>query len=316
MVPEALRKESTFAFVREHSDALKALGLQLSNDVEDWSDDLLALKKHTIQNFGFEWLEYARFGWDDPIYNIQREEQVFRYKSLLKPDEIQGKLVLDAGCGNGRYSYWAAKYGGKVFGVDIGDGVESAAQNTGGLANVQIIQGDIFSLPFRDNTFDVIFAIGVLMHTGDARKATASLVRKLRVGGSLSVHLYGKGNIIYEYIDRILRSQTTRLSINELQVFTIKAYRLRRFLERIRLANIMNRFVNLDSHPHCIFDWYAAPIATHHTYEEVKWWFDSLGLRIVATNENIIRSRSAIKSLLGQFLGGAPRITVRGVLSS
>jgi len=311
MLPESLRLELTHQFVHEHRAALVSDGL-IQESGFDRADDLHSLKQHTIQNFGFEWLEYARFGWDDPVYNIQREERVFRGKSLLSPEDIKSKLVLDAGCGNGRYSYWAAKYGAQVIGVDLGDGVESAAQNTVELPDVQVVQGDIFNLPFADQTFDVIFSIGVLMHTGDARRATGCLAKTLKSGGSLTIHVYGKGNPVYEFVDRILRNRTTRMSIPELQRFTAKAYQGRRQLERWHVAGLVERFVRLDPHPHCIFDWYAAPIATHHTYAEVTSWFSELGLEIVKTNAGSLSS-SLMKRVLHPLFQGPSTVTVRGI---
>ncbi len=314
ILPEALRAAMTRQFVHEHHEGLFARGL-IGKPSSNYSDDLHELKQRTIQHFGFEWIEYARHGWDDPVYNIQHEEKVFRYKSLLKPEDVHGKIVLDAGCGNGRYTYCVAQYGGQVIGVDIGAGVESANQNTEDLSNVQIIQGDIFNLPFENGCFDIIFSIGVLHHTGDAKRATMSLAGKLKPGGSLTVHVYGKGNFIYEFIDCVLRSRTTRMSVVELQEFTRKAYILRRIIERIRLTTPINRFVRLDSHPHCIFDWYGAPIATHHTYNEVKEWFMQSGLKVIATNEKATMPKSAFKKLLSSLVYGSSTdtVTVRGV---
>ena len=255
-------------------------------------------------------MEYGRFGWDDPTYNIQTEERVFRAKSMLAPADIKGKLVLDAGCGNGRYTYWAARLGGNVIGVDLGDGVESAARNTAHLSTVQIVQGDIFNLPFRDHTFDIIFSIGVLMHTGNAHKATASLARTLMREGKLTVHLYGKGNILYEWVDAFLRKRTTCMTIPELQRFTERAFRLQQRLERLSFAGVVNRFVRLDEHPHCIFDWYAAPIATHHTYGEVEAWFPSLGLQVTGTKELPYPSwKKFVRPLFGRPI----TVTVQGV---
>lgn len=48
----------------------------------------------------------------------------------------------------------------------------------------------------KEHTIDIIFSIGVRMHTGDAHKAAASLATKLKGGGSLSLRLYGQGNFI------------------------------------------------------------------------------------------------------------------------
>jgi SAM-dependent methyltransferase/uncharacterized protein YbaR (Trm112 family) len=301
MLPPELRQELTGTFVQQFRSELAKLGVRLEGDIPPPDDPLRGLKHHTIRNFGFEWIEYARFGWDDPVYNLAYEEEVFRRKALLGPDELQGKLVLDAGCGNGRYSYWAARYGARVFGVDLGDGVESAATNTRDLPDVQIVQGDIFRLPFAERTFDAAFSIGVLMHTGNARQATASLAKLVRPGGSLTVHLYGKGSVVYEVVDRLLREWTTRLSVDRLQSMTRRLYHTRKVLERVRLETFANRFVRIGSHPHIIFDWYAAPIATHHTYPEVHGWFEDMGLTVVRSNaEKVVPlKRRVLRPLCG-----------------
>jgi SAM-dependent methyltransferase len=311
MLPEALLSGIYEKFAAEWGDDLKRLGL-IDATVSP-PDDLSKLKGKTIENFGFEWLEYARFGWDDPVYNIQKERNTFLGKALLGGDELPGRLVLDAGCGNGRYSHWAASLGGKVFGLDLGWGVESAAENTAQLDQVQIVQGDIFALPFAPKTFDLIFSIGVLMHTGDARRAIGSLSGKLKEGGSLSAHVYGRGNPIYEALDGAIRWRTTRMSIKSLRRFTKGAYQIRRGLEFLRLANIVTRFIRLDSHPHCIFDWYAAPIATHHSSTEVNRWFADEGLQAVANSDPYFKSTGSIRRLLRRAFGSPISVTVRGV---
>lgn len=306
----SLRIDLTAEFERRFHSQLAADGLIESCAQSAVEDNFQSLKLHTIRNFGFEWIEYARHGWDEPVFNIQREREIFNYKSLLKNGQLAGRLVLDAGCGNGRYSYWAAQNGAKVIGIDLGDGVESAFANTRSLSNVQIVQADIFNLPFPEETFDVIFSIGVLMHTGDARRATNSLVHALKSGGSVTVHLYGCGNPIYELVDKTLRKKTTKLSIPDLQRLTQRLWSTTQFLERIHLLTVVSWFIRLDAHPHCIFDWYAAPVATHHTYAEVKGWFQKWGLTVVQTNEPR-RLRSKIKKLIAPTT-----VTVRGEKST
>jgi SAM-dependent methyltransferase len=292
-----------------HRTLARRLGLA---DASEGDQDALGpLKRATMASFGFEWTAYRRFGWDDPEYDLQREQGVFLRKSLLAPEELSGGLVLDAGCGNGRYSSLASSHGGRVFGVDLSEAVDAAAENTAALADVQIVQGDIFRLPFGPATFDVIFSIGVLMHTGDAALAVRRIRPLLVCGGSLSVHLYGRGNPIYEIVDRELRARTTRRSIPQQRRFTDRAYRLERGLSRLGLARIANRFVRLDPHPHCIFDWYSAPVATHHTYAEVCRWFCDLDLNVVATNERA--PAGGLRKVLRNLAGSADTVTVRGL---
>jgi SAM-dependent methyltransferase/uncharacterized protein YbaR (Trm112 family) len=309
MLPPELREALTDDFVREFRTRLEASGVALA-PAAPAEDPLEGLKRHTIRNFGFEWLEYARFGWDDPVHNIAYEEALFRRKALLEPGEIAGKLVLDAGCGNGRYTHWAAQYGARVLGVDLGDGVESAAVNTRGQPNVQIVQGDIFRLPFAPGTFDAIFSIGVLMHTGNAKRATAALATLVRPGGTVTVHLYGKGNVFYEVVDWSLRRWTTQMSIERLQGVTRGLFRVRQALERIRLDRMVNRFIRIGPHPHIIFDWYAAPIATHHTYPEVLSWFAEMRVPVVRTNAG--PPGSLVRRLLRPLLTAPGVVTVKG----
>jgi SAM-dependent methyltransferase/uncharacterized protein YbaR (Trm112 family) len=309
MLPPELREALTDGFVREFRTRLEAAGVVLAPTAPA-EDPLGGLKRHTIRNFGFEWLEYARFGWDDPIHNIAYEEALFRRKALLEPGEIAGKLVLDAGCGNGRYTHWAAQYGARVIGVDLGDGVESAAANTRTYPDVQIVQGDIFRLPFAPATFDAIFSIGVLMHTGNAKRATTALAKLVRPGGTVTVHLYGKGNVIYEAVDWSLRLWTTQMSIERLQGVTRRLFRVRQALERLRLDTVANRFIRIGPHPHIIFDWYAAPIATHHTYPEVLAWFAEMRVPVVRTNAG--PPASLARRLLRPLLTAPGVVTVKG----
>ena len=307
LLKKSLREDLTIKFVNQYKEKMVENGCIENNDNLK-KDELLALKKHTIQNFGFEWTEFDRFGWDDDVYNKNFEKEVFHRKSLLEPEDLKNKLVLDAGCGNGRYSYWAAQYSKYTIGIDLGDGVESASKNLANYENVQIIQCDIFNPPFVDDCFDVIFSIGVLMHTGDAKKATETLMKKLKPQGSITVHLYGKGNFIYEFVNSTLRKKTTQMSIEELQTFTKKAYKFRRLAEKLKIAPIVNLCIQLDPHPHCIFDWYAAPIATHHSYLEVKKWFMVKNFKILKTNQSVIvlgpqiKTKNKIKLAVIRFL--------------
>ena len=303
LLDESLRAEETLQFVREYKVDRNCLG---GNHTAPSS----GLKAKTVRNFGYEWTKYDRFGWDDPVYNIESEEVRFCAKSLLEPEEFHEKLVLDAGCGNGRYSYLAAKYGARVVGIDLGHGVEAAAKNTAECPDIQIVQADIFRAPFPESCFDIVFSVGVLMHTGDARGATASLATKVKPGGMMSVRLYGKGNPIYEWVDEWLRKRTTKMTIPQLEEFTRKVYAFRRFLDRVGGAALFTRFMRLDPHPHCVFDWYAAPIATHHTHSEVEVWLRESRFEVVRSDRHRYNFRSPARAWLHAKVGSPEAVTV------
>lgn len=301
-IPRLLPNQQWPEFESQYANQLHALNLHAPTPTRPLSK----IQQQTSVTFGYEWQVFRRFGWDDPVYNLAWSRERFEAMTLIRPTEWQGKLVLDAGCGNGRYTYCAAEQGATVYGIDLGAGVEATFANTCDLPNVHIIQGDIFQLPFAPATFDIVFSLGVLMHTGDAQRAVQALSTLTQ--HTIAVTVYGKGNIFYEGIDGVLRFITTRLSITNLHRFVRVVLTIRRILDRLHLTRwVQHRLGEWDEHPHCVFDWYGAPIATHHSFEEVAVWFLEQGLVIEQTSPTM-----KIQNRWWKFLGAtAAPITVR-----
>ena len=69
----------------------------------------------------------------------------------------RAKLVLDAGCsGNGRYAKLANDWGARIVAVDISSAVEIASPECRRPSlTVDVVQADLFKLPFRPDTFDM-----------------------------------------------------------------------------------------------------------------------------------------------------------------
>src|SRR5262249_22477411 len=92
--------------------------------------------------------------------------------------------VLDFGCGNGRLSKWLVERGAAVDGVDLTPEMVSAAREAVPEASFATIDGT--TLPFRDDSFDVILAVYVLQyHVREDRGVARELGRVLRQGGRL-----------------------------------------------------------------------------------------------------------------------------------
>jgi SAM-dependent methyltransferase len=58
--------------------------------------------------------------------------------------------------------------------------------------NLNVVQGDIYNLPFQEGFFDFVFCFGVLQHTPNVKKAFMSLPPQLKKGGHLAVDVYRK----------------------------------------------------------------------------------------------------------------------------
>ena len=272
-----------------------------TGSVQIEGDDLEPLQTATVDRFGFEWRHFRDWGWLAEYPDVTDAEEkfhgglaehtraAFQSKSMFQEKDLQpGHLALDAGCGNGRFTNQAAQTGAEVIGIDLGWGVYSAFEHMRSLPNVHIVRGDLFRLPFADGTFDRVFSIGVLMHTGNAGAAFDSIARTLRPNGLLVAHVYGRGLLVYEMLDALIRAVTTRLPIEKQIKFAHVTAAIARWLRggkwRRQFYRGLFYLVNLLPTETHMFDWWAAPIATHHTQQEVLSWFAKNQLEIVRTN--------------------------------
>lgn len=137
----------------------------------------------TALSFGFEWNRF-------PEMYEEWNQSFLNYMQPHGAEFFRGKKVLDAGCGNGRFAYYAAKYGAEVWAIDLGPAVDVARRNTGTGGNVQVVQADLHRPPFALESFDFIYSIGVLHHLPDPEAAFQGLLRFLRPGGEIQIYLY------------------------------------------------------------------------------------------------------------------------------
>ena len=144
-------------------------------------------KAATAENFGWQW---QHFNETDEHY----AKQFLGWIGPVKQEFFAGKVVLEGGCGKGRHTQLAAKWGAKdIIGVDLSIAVDTAFAATRHLENAHIVQADIFHLPFR-RCFDYAFSIGVLHHLPDPRAGFRSLAGKVKAGGHVSAWIYGAEN--------------------------------------------------------------------------------------------------------------------------
>ncbi|XP_065919758.1 demethylmenaquinone methyltransferase-like [Dysidea avara] len=101
--------------------------------------------------------------------------------------EVPGKKVLDIGCGDGYWSYQAARYGAKsIDGFDVQEKmVTLARQATSQFNMVNIKVGDVMDMPYGDETFDVAMSLYVTCNLDRERlsKHFKELYRVLKPGG-------------------------------------------------------------------------------------------------------------------------------------
>lgn len=97
--------------------------------------------------------------------------------------DLKGKVVLDAGCGDGWYSALMQEEGAQVHGTDFSGKAISFAELI--LPKVTFKVGSLLELPYEDDFFDVVFSFQVLEHIppADLPLAIKEVARVLKPGG-------------------------------------------------------------------------------------------------------------------------------------
>jgi len=240
-------------------------------------------------SFGFQWNVYARTQLDNE--SSRESETDFRNRTGLEPQDLKGKLVLDVGCGMGRFADIASRWGARVVGVDLSAAAEVAARNLCDRETVSIFRADVFSLPFAPASFDYIYSLGVLHHTPNCEQAFKCLPRFLKPGGTIILWVYSGYNRWYRMSD-LYRRVTHRLPSRGLHALchvAVPLYYVHKGLRRLPgvgrpLSNLLHVALPISLHPNAAmrvldtFDWYSPNYQSKHTYEEVFRWFESSGL--------------------------------------
>ncbi len=114
-------------------------------------------------------------------YDLGRRLEIL-FDELLVGRSIANARVLDVGCGTGPFSLAAQHRGASVTSLDIGLELLRVARSKG---VARALAGDAMSLPFANDTFDVILSSECIEHTHDPERAVREMVRVLRVNGTL-----------------------------------------------------------------------------------------------------------------------------------
>jgi len=161
------------------------------------------------ERFGYEWDAYS-------FMDENYEKQFRNWVSPLSENDFENKIVLDAGCGMGRNSFWALKWGAKqVVAFDYDKRTVAAARkNLEKFSNAEVLFKSIYDIDWRDK-FDIAFSIGVIHHLEDPVRALKNMVNALKSGGILLVWVYSyEGNEwVPKYIDPIRKNITSKLPL-------------------------------------------------------------------------------------------------------
>jgi SAM-dependent methyltransferase len=260
----------------------------LSNEVSELRSivrylvaESLAYQKYiaeTRESFEYQWKNLST-GVDllsDPSFQEKSISLLEKYTGFSK-EWFNNKKVLDAGCGNGRWSWALCVCGAYVTAVDISpSGVEKVREVCRGFPGFTAKQHNLLEKLDMPGQFDLVFSYGVVHHTGNTWLAVQNVAECVRPGGYLFLMVYGEPRINHEE-DYVELNQYSRLR---------HAFAAMTFAERVAYL----REGKGKDHVHGWFDAVSPRINDLYRFDEINEWLHMLGFdnaRLTIQNRNL-----------------------------
>ncbi len=228
--------------------------------------------KRTKASFTKEWSVYDHD--KDRTWDADADGIVERFlkETTETKQSLAGKIIFDAGCGNGKLETLIAADCGSIIAMDFSNSIEEAADRNRS-ANVHYIQGDVQFPPVLFNYFDIVHCSGVLIHTNNTELSFSCIEPAVKDKGKLSVWLY---HPVKDPIHRLfngIRKVTSKLPLGfqyYLYMFTILP--LSYCIKRLKGNKQNIREMKLS-----ILDWFTPEFRWEHEHSEAASWFHKRG---------------------------------------
>ena len=129
-------------------------------------------------------------------YHFEKLEYLPRIVSF---NGYKGKRLLEVGCGLGIDLVHFAKGGAKVYGIDVAEKAIKLAEKNFELhgldGELHVMNGE--DLNFNNNSFDVIYAHGVLTYTENPQQMLHEIHRVLKPGGEAILMMHNRNSWLF-----------------------------------------------------------------------------------------------------------------------
>ena len=260
----------------------------LANEVSE----LRSIVRHLVtespayQQYIVETRESFEYQWKNLSEGMHLlSDQSFQENAVLLLGQYTGfskewfnnKKILDAGCGNGRWSWALCTSGAHVTAVDVSQsGVEKTREVCRAFPNFTAKQHNLLEKLGMQDQFDLVFSYGVVHHTGNTRLAVQNLSECVRPGGYLFMMIYGepRPEHVEDYIEL---NQYTDLR---------RTFAGMNFTERVSYLSEEKG----KEYVHGWFDAVSPSINDLYRFDEINAWLHALGFdyaRLTVQNRNL-----------------------------
>jgi SAM-dependent methyltransferase len=207
----------------------------------------------------YDWEETLRIApgtpaWYDEIDRRFLESAYFArgedgtpFGRFLKPDLVEGKRVLEIGCGMGTHAELLVRNGADLTAIDQTRMAVEATRRRLQLRGLtaQVLRQDAENLGFRDRSFDSVWTWGVIHHSSCTERCVSEIARVMTPGGRLMMMVYYRPSLVYYLhcglIRGILMGQLMQRSLNQIYVSSSDGFYARVF-NKPELRGVLSPF--------------------------------------------------------------------------
>ena len=248
--------------------------------------------RQTKESFDYQWaaIPAGVAMLDNQQFRAQATSFVTRF-TALPAEWFRGKRAIDAGCGNGRYSWALCRLGAAVLSLDQSEhGLRQTADVCREFPAHRTMKVDLLQpVPISERA-DLVWSFGVLHHTGDTYRAFRHIAPLVAPGGYLFMMIYGEPRpyAIDDFIEVNEYASWGRRTANLELPAKLEAIRAGMAAGELRMVG--EEFVN------GYFDAISPPINDLHTFEEVESWlleagFTDIRRTIESRNHHVVGRR-------------------------
>ena len=184
--------EAKVAFLLDEVSGLRSVVRHLAAD----KLDELPIMQQTRDSFDYQWrsLPEGHAMLSNPEWKAKAADQIVEYTGLAR-DWFRGKRVLDAGCGQGRWTYgFGTLQVGRSVSIDISP---AAVERTTNVARefgdrIEVLRKNLLQDLELEADFDLVWCFGVLHHTGDTYNGFQNVASRVKPGGYLFLMIYAE----------------------------------------------------------------------------------------------------------------------------
>ena len=147
------------------------------------------------------WKNFNNDQFNQSVNLIKKRLKINKFSEL----QFRNKIVLDVGCGSGRFCILASSLQAKkVYGIDSSKiNIDYNKKKFKKFTNIKFLFGDNINLKIKRNFSDITISQGVIHHTTDMFKSLNELIRVTKKGGKILLLVYGEHGMRFSLIKKL-----------------------------------------------------------------------------------------------------------------